>query len=94
MLLATLSGLNQVELKCYSFIVTLNKCHGRWYCVNDLSAKVFVLSKTKNINVKGFNIGTNRNEAKTLLKHISCDCTCKFSSATCNLNQKLNNKTC
>ena len=94
MLLATLSGLNQVEPKCYSFIVTLNKCQGRWYCVNDVSTKVFVLSKTKNINVKGFNIITNRNEAKILLKHISCDCTCKFSSTTCNLNQKLNNKTC
>ena len=28
------------------------------------------------------------NEVKTLLKHISCDCKCKFDSTTCNSNQK------
>ena len=36
---------------------------------------------------------TNKNEAKAMTKHISCDCKCKFSSATCNWNQKWNNKT-
>ena len=34
------------------------------------------------------------NEAKTLVKHISCDCKCKFNSATCDSNQKWNNETC
>ena len=37
---------------------------------------------------------TNKNEAKTMTKHISCDCKCKFNSTTCNSNQKWNNKTC
>ena len=37
---------------------------------------------------------TNKNEAKTMKKHISCDCKCKFNSAPCNSNQKWNNKTC
>ena len=37
---------------------------------------------------------TNKNEAKTMTKHISCDCKCKFSSIACNSNQKWNNKTC
>ena len=37
---------------------------------------------------------TNNNEAKTMKKHISCDCECKFNSTTCNSNQKWNNKTC
>ena len=45
--------------------------------------------KTKNL----FNILRNKNEAKTMTKHISCDCKCKFNSATCNSNQKWNNKT-
>ena len=27
-------------------------------------------------------------------EHISCDCKCKFSSTTCTLNHKWQNKTC
>ena len=27
-------------------------------------------------------------EAKTMVKHISCDCKWKFNSTTCNSNQK------
>ena len=27
---------------------------------------------------------TNENETKTMTKHISCDCKCKFNSTTCN----------
>ena len=37
---------------------------------------------------------TRAYEAKTLVKHISCDCKCKFNSKTCNSNQKWNNETC
>ena len=37
---------------------------------------------------------TNKNEAKALTEHISCDCKCKFNSAACNPKQKWNNKTC
>ena len=28
------------------------------------------------------------------MKHISCDCKCKFHSTTCNSNEEWNNKTC
>ena len=49
---------------------------------------------TKDITVKVFNMITNKNETKTISKHISCDCKCKFNSTACNLNQKWNNKTC
>ena len=48
----------------------------------------------KYIRVKSFNIITNRNEAKAMTKHASWDCKRKFDSATCNSNQKWNNKTC
>ena len=37
---------------------------------------------------------TNKNEAKPITKHISCDCKCKFNSTTCNSKQKSNNQTC
>ena len=36
---------------------------------------------------------TNKNEAKTMIKHISCDCKCKFDSTTCNSNQEWSNET-
>ena len=31
---------------------------------------------------------TNKNEAKTTVKQISCDCKCKFNSTTRNSNKK------
>ena len=49
--------------------------------------------KTKDINIKVFNMIENRNKTKTMRKHISCDCKWKFNSTTCSLNQKWNNKT-
>ena len=36
----------------------------------------------------------NKNEVKTMTKHISCDFKCKLNSTTCNSNQKWNNETC
>ena len=35
--------------------------------------------KKKRQNVKVFNTITSKNEAKTMTKHISCDCKCKFN---------------
>ena len=37
---------------------------------------------------------TNKNDTKTMVKHISCDCKRKFNKTNCNSNQKWNNKTC
>ena len=47
----------------------------------------------KSVNVKVFNITARINKAKTLVKHTSCDCNCKFNSKTCNSDQKWNNET-
>ena len=52
----TLIDLNPVELKYYSFMVTLDKCSGSCNATNDLSTKICVLNKTKNTNDKAFNI--------------------------------------
>ena len=50
--------------------------------------------KTNDINVKVSNMITNKNEAKTMTKHILWDCKWKSNSTTCNSNQKWNNKLC
>ena len=52
---STLNDLNPVELNCYTFMISLDKCS--------------VPCKTKEVNVKIFNMITNINEAKTLVKH-------------------------
>ena len=82
----TLIDLNTVELKYCPFMIS-GSC-------NDLSQIICVPKETKDINVKVFNMIKNKNEAKTITKHISCYCKCKFNSTTCNSNQKWNNETC
>ena len=62
---------NPVELKYYPSIISLDKCTGS---CNVLSPKIGVPKETKVINVKAFSIITNKNEGKTMKKHISCDC--------------------
>ena len=53
-----------------------------------------VPSETKEVNVKVFNVITRISEFKTLVKHTSYYCNCKFDSATCISNQKRNNNKC
>ena len=87
----TLIDLNPVELKYYPFMISLDERNGS---CNVLSPKICVPKKANDINVKVFNMITNKNEAKTIIKHISFDCKYKFNSATCNSNKKWNNETC
>ena len=90
----TLIDSNPVELKYYPFMFSLDKCSASCNSVDDLSIKICVPSKTKDVTVKVFNIITNWNQAKILVKHIPCDCKCKLNSAICNSNLKWNNETC
>ena len=83
--------LNPIELKYYPFMISLDKCNGS---CNVLSPKIYVPKETKDINMKIVNMIKNKNEAKAMTKHISCDCKCKFNSTMCNSNQKWNNETC
>ena len=77
----TLLDLNPVEPKYYLLMISSDKCTGS---CNALLPKACVLKKTKDINVNAFNMITNKSEAKTMPKQISCDCKCKFNSKTCN----------
>ena len=51
-------------------MISLGKFNGSG---NVLSPKICVSKKTKDMNVKEFNMIRNKNEAKTMAKHISCD---------------------
>ena len=54
-------------------MISSDKCSGSFNSVSDLSLGICIPSKMKDVNVKVFNMITNRNEVKTLLKRISCD---------------------
>ena len=68
MVTPTLVILNPVELKFYPFMISLDKwsrnCHV-------LSLKICVPKEKKAINVKAFNMITNKNEANKMAEHIS-----------------------
>ena len=83
MIRPTLVDLNSIELNHYSFMTSVDKCNGS--CA---------LSKTKDINIKVFNMITRINEVNTLVKHISFDFKCKFDHAVCSLNQKWSSDKC
>ena len=90
----TLIDLNPVEFRYWPFMISLHKCSGSCNSVDHLSTKICVPSKTKDINFKVCEMLTNKIEAKTMVKNITCDCKYKFDSATCNSNKKWNNETC
>ena len=56
--------------------------------------KIYIPKEVKDINVKALNMVTNKNETKTITKHVLCVFKCKFNGTICNSNQKCNNKTC
>ena len=80
--------MNSVKLKYHPILISLNKCTIN---CNVLSQKICVPKETKGINAKAFNMITNKNEAKEMAEHISCDCKCKFNSTRCNSDQIWNN---
>ena len=57
----TLIDLNPVELKYYSFLISLDKCNGS---CNVLSPKICVPKETKDMNAKVFNIVTKTMKLK------------------------------
>ena len=82
------------EFHYYLFAVKLDRCVGSCNTLNDLSNKVCIPNKTKDLNLSMFNMITRINETKTLTKHISCECKCKFDERKCNSDQWWNNDKC
>ena len=60
----SLIDINHVELKYCPFMIILDKCSGSFNSVKYFCTKICVPNKTKDINVKVFNMIANRNEAK------------------------------
>ena len=80
MIRPTFIDLNPIRLNYYPFMISLDKCNGSCNAVDDLSTNIYIPSKTKDINVKVFNMITRIIEAKTLVKHILYDFKCKLDS--------------
>ena len=53
---------------------------------------VFLIKKT--VSLKVFNTIKDKNESKTLSRHISCGCTCDFDGRKCYSRQKWNSDKC
>ena len=75
------------EFHYYPFAVTLDRYVGSCNTLNDLSNKVFIPNKAEDLNLSVFTMITGINEPKTLTKHISCNCKCKFDEKKCNSDQ-------
>ena len=73
------------EFHYCQFAVKLDRCVGSCIILDDLSNKVCVLNKAEDLNLSLFNMIAERNESKTLTKHILCKC--KFVERKCNSYQ-------
>ena len=82
---------NSQELFYHPFTVKLDICVGSCNTLNNLSNKVCVSNETEDLNLSMFNMIKGINESKTLTKHISSKCKCKFDGRKCNWNQWRNN---
>ena len=61
------------EFQYQPFTVKLGRCVGSCNTINDLTSKVCVPNKTKDLNLSVFNIIPGINKSKTLAKYISCE---------------------
>ena len=82
------------ELHNYPFAVKLDRCVGSCNTLNGLSNTISVPNKTEDLNIHVFNMTTEINNSRILIKHVSSECKCKFDGRKCNSNQKWNNDKC
>ena len=82
------------EFRYHPFSVKLDRCVGSCNTLNDLSNKVCIPNKTEDLNLGVFNMIRGINESKTLTKHISHECKCRFDETKCKSNQCWNNDKC
>ena len=83
--------LNPNKFHHYPFMVNLDRCNRSSNTLLVLSSRRCLCNKAKDVNLKVFNMIRRINESKTLKRHLSCDCKCKFDGRRYNLNQKWNN---
>ena len=74
------------EFHYYPFGNELDSYVGSFNSLNDLTNKACARNETEDLNLSVFNIITGIN-GKTLTKHISCECKCRFNGKKCNSDQ-------
>ena len=77
------------EIHYYPSATKLDRFVGSCDTLNDLSNELCIPNKTEDLNLSVFNMIRGINESKTLTKHKSCECKCKFGG-----NQWWNNHKC
>ena len=82
------------RLHYYPFMVNLDSCNGSCNTLDVTSGRVCVPNKTEEISLNVFDMITRINESKTLPKHISCKCKCKFDSRKFDSNRNCNKDKC
>ena len=82
------------EFHYYPFAVKLDKCVGNCNTRNGLSNKVCVTNKTEDLYLSVFNMITGINESKTLAKHTSCKCKCRFDGKKRSSDHRWHNDKC
>ena len=75
------------EFYYYSFAIKLDRYVGSCNTLNGLSNKIWVPNKAEDLNLRVFNMIIGINVLKTLTKHVSCECKCKFDERKCNSNE-------
>ena len=60
---------------------------GSYNTLDDLSDRISAPNKTEDLNLSVFNMITGINKSKSLTKHVSCECKCKFVGGKYNLSQ-------
>ena len=74
------------DLHYCPFAFNLDRCTESCNTLDDLSSRVCAWNETEDLNVHVFNMITEINALKTLIKHISCKFKCKFDCKKCNSN--------
>ena len=90
----TLVNINSEGTLFYSFTVSVNKSGGSYNTIDDPCARVCVLNKTKNMDVKTFNLVSGVNEIKFLVQYKSRGSKCRLNESVCNSEQKWNHNEC
>ena len=95
---STLINLNTDEmcegLHCHSFMASLDRCDRSSNTLNNLFDKIYIPKKVEGLNLNVFSTIARMNELKTLIKHISCHCKCKFKGEKFNSKLKRNSGKC
>ena len=77
-------------------MISLDTSNRRCNTLDDFSSTMCVPNKTEEINLNVFNkiTITRIKESKTLPRHVSCECKCKFDNRKLNSDQKWSNSKC